>query len=65
METAADLSTCIWCRQSVKDRIPEHIIPEAIGCPDGMVLDRGEVCGECNHRLAKLDRVLADTSERG
>lgn len=56
-------TTCIWCRRRIlesEDVPPEHIVPEAVGCPPGLVLDQREVCPTCNHgRLAALNAVLA------
>lgn len=55
---------CIWCGVLADGREPcEHIVPEAIGCPDGLVLDHGEVCARCNHGLAHLDQALAQDLE--
>jgi len=51
---------CIWCSKPVEGSQPkEHIVPEAIGCPEGFVLSDGEVCGPCNNRLAHLDQSLS------
>lgn len=62
-EASADLR-CIWCgRPSGPGEPPEHIVPEAIGCPENMVLVSGEVCAACNHGLAHLDQALIDDLE--
>jgi hypothetical protein len=53
------MSACIWCKRTSQPRSVEHIIPEAIACPPGFVLQNGEVCRGCNNRLAVLDRVIA------
>ncbi len=55
---------CIFCGQESKpDAPPEHVFPEVIGSPPGAVLSNGEVCQDCNHRLAPLDRALADSTD--
>jgi HNH endonuclease len=53
---------CIWCgNPSVGKGSIEHIIPKAIGCPDGFELKNGEVCRNCNNGLGHLDQaVVAD-----
>lgn len=38
----------------------EHIIPEALGCPENFVLTDGVVCKSCNNGLAHLDRAVFD-----
>jgi hypothetical protein len=38
----------------------EHIIPEALGCPEGFVLTGGSVCRRCNNGLAHLDQAVID-----
>lgn len=53
------MTTCIWCQRSNQPASIEHIIPEAIGCPEGFVLRNGEVCRKCNNGLASLDQALA------
>lgn len=35
----------------------EHIVPESLGCPDGLVLKKG-VCHKCNNSFGKLERAL-------
>ena len=54
------MTNCIWC--GATDGIPavEHIIPEALGCPDSFVLSRGEVCKKCNNGMAHLDQAVID-----
>lgn len=50
---------CIWCGKPGGPNEPvEHIVPEAIGCPEDFILTRGEVCGACNSGLADLDQAL-------
>lgn len=49
---------CIWCRRIDRKQSVEHIIPEALGCPDDFVLKRGEVCQKCNNQLAHLDQAV-------
>lgn len=58
------LRQCIWCRRLTTDREPpEHIVPEAIGCPEDFVLRNGEVCASCNHGLGHLDQALVQDLE--
>jgi hypothetical protein len=38
-------------------------VPEAIGCPEDLVLRAGEVCGSCNHGLAHIDQALVNDLE--
>jgi len=49
---------CFWCPQICDGtQPPEHVIPEALGAPDGAVLS--DVCKGCNHgTLAGLDQAL-------
>jgi len=54
------MTYCIWCQQPSKTKAKEHIIPEALGCPDGFWLTNGEVCKSCNNRLAHLDQAVVD-----
>lgn len=64
MTNSIENSRCIWCGlPSASDQPPEHIVPEAIGCPKDMVLVNGEVCGPCNHGLAHVDQALIDDLE--
>jgi hypothetical protein len=51
---------CIWCCTENGDSSIEHIIPEALGCPDGFVLTDGAVCRSCNNDLAHLDKAVID-----
>ncbi len=51
---------CMWCLQDHQQPSIEHIIPEALRCPPGLILANGEVCVTCNHRNGSLDRILAD-----
>jgi hypothetical protein len=52
--------SCIWCKKPNSDTDIEHIIPEALGCPDGFVLSDGAVCGNCNNNLGHLDQAVID-----
>lgn len=52
--------TCIWCKKKSKTDSIEHIIPEALGCPDGFHLKDGTVCRRCNNGLAHLDQAVVD-----
>ena len=54
------MTYCIWCQQPSKTKAKEHIIPEALGCPDGFWLTNGEVCKSCNNGLAHLDQAVID-----
>lgn len=54
------VSQCIWCKQTGNPASVEHIIPEALGCPNELILERGEVCRACNTKLAFLDRAIVD-----
>lgn len=51
---------CIWCSRPASDRDAEHIFPEALGCPDHLVLPGTVVCRNCNTGLAHLDQAVAD-----
>jgi len=52
---------CIYCLQESTEAPPEHVIPEALGCPEEAILRKGEVCQGCNNGLAHLDVALADS----
>jgi len=55
------MPSCIWCLTENATPSLEHIIPEALGCPEGFVLTDGVVCKSCNNGLAHLDQaVIAD-----
>jgi len=51
---------CIWCLGPASGGHDEHIIPEALGCPDGFILPGDVVCRSCNNGLAHLDQAVAD-----
>lgn len=52
---------CIFCRQPSGTPSPvEHIIPESLWPIDWLVLDDGDVCGECNNRLSRVDKLLIE-----
>jgi hypothetical protein len=55
------MATCIFCRGRSDNAPPEHIIPEALGCPETAVLSHDEVCGRCNNGLAYLDQALLNS----
>jgi len=58
------MTRCIWCLEERNEAQPvEHIVPEALGCPEPLVLRRGEVCGGCNTRVSRLDARLAHEHE--
>ena len=54
------MGICIWCKEESSSRSIEHIIPEALGCPDGFYLKEGDVCKSCNNKLAHLDQAVID-----
>ncbi len=54
------MGTCIWCRKESSSHSLEHIIPEALGCPDGFHLKQGHVCKSCNNKLAHLDQAVLE-----
>ena len=54
------MAQCIWCKEAGTPRAVEHIIPEALGCPDGFILSGGAVCRACNNGLAHLDQAVVD-----
>lgn len=61
---SAQVRHCIWCQKPTTDREPpEHIVPQAIGCPEDFVLRNGEVCASCNHGLGHLDQALVHDLE--
>jgi len=49
---------CIWCKKDHNSPSKEHIIPEPLGCPDGFLLTKGEVCLSCNNSLSHLDHAV-------
>ena len=50
---------CIFCLKEVNEPSIEHIIPKSIGCPDGLLLEKGEVCRTCNSFLGtNVDSVV-------
>jgi hypothetical protein len=50
---------CIWClNETAPSASEEHIIPESLGCPAGLVFKNGEVCSDCNSRLSLLDQAI-------
>jgi HNH endonuclease len=51
---------CIWCTKLNASTAVEHIIPEALGCPNGFVLKDGAVCESCNNNLGHLDQAVLD-----
>lgn len=54
------MNICIWCKKESRGHSIEHIIPEALGCPEGFELSAGEVCRKCNNGLAHLDQAVID-----
>lgn len=53
------MNKCIWCKQEVGKQNLEHIIPEAIGCPENFHLV-GCICERCNNNLGHLDQAVID-----
>ena len=53
---------CIWCRKDYASLSREHIIPEALGGNEQVVL-RDAVCASCNNGLATIDRALVKQFE--
>lgn len=51
---------CIWCKNAVIESVPEHIIPEPLGCPENFVLKDKEICKRCNNNLGHIDQALID-----
>ncbi len=54
------MATCIWCLTENATPSVEHIIPDALGCPEGFMLSDGAVCRSCNSGLAHLDQAVID-----
>jgi hypothetical protein len=48
---------CIWCQQEFERLSIEHGIPEALGCPDALVM-RDVICRRCNNALGTVDQAL-------
>jgi hypothetical protein len=59
-QSARGVVQCIWCKNKHRTRAVEHIIPEALGCPEGLIFENGEVCEQCNNHLAYIDRSIID-----
>ena len=49
---------CIWCTKLNASTAVEHIIPEALGCPENFLLKDGAVCESCNNKLGHLDQAV-------
>jgi HNH endonuclease len=47
---------CIWCGKIPASSV-EHILPESLGCPEGLILATG-VCQRCNNKNGNLDQAL-------
>jgi hypothetical protein len=56
----AFMSKCIWCLNESTVNHVEHIVPEALGCPDNFVLTNEEVCIKCNNGLGHIDQAVID-----
>jgi hypothetical protein len=48
---------CIWCKKEPKSYSREHCIPEALGCPQDLILHE-VACAPCNNGLGFLDQAL-------
>ena len=48
---------CIWCLNEFECLSTEHGIPEALGCPEDLVL-RNVMCVNCNNALGTVDQAL-------
>lgn len=51
---------CIWCKNTVVESVPEHIIPEPLGCPENFILKDNEICKACNNNFGHIDQALID-----
>jgi len=49
---------CLWCGRATGKEPVEHIIPDSLGCPPGLIFTDGEVCARCNNRFSRLDQIL-------
>ena len=58
--TLVEPAACIWCGERDPHAVPEHIIPECLGCPAEAVFWNSEVCTRCNNRLSGRDTALCD-----
>lgn len=54
------MKPCIWCKTPNNSKAIEHIIPEALGCPDEFIFSDGTVCERCNNKLGHIDRAVID-----
>lgn len=52
------MGRCIWCLQLNSSSAVEHIIPEALGCPEGFQFTDGTVCQSCNNKLGHIDQAV-------
>jgi hypothetical protein len=48
---------CIWCQKEFERLSIEHGIPQALGCPDALVM-RDVICARCNTALGMVDQAL-------
>jgi hypothetical protein len=48
---------CIWCQQQFEILSVEHGIPEALGCPEDLVLT-DVACEACNNAFGSIDQAL-------
>lgn len=51
------VQNCIWCKQPVRRKNDEHILPDSLGCPPWFVLNDC-VCMTCNNGLGHVDQAL-------
>jgi hypothetical protein len=56
-EAKGNVGTCLWCKQAIKDKSVEHIVPEALGCPPELVRE-DIACRRCNNGLGYVDQGL-------
>lgn len=48
---------CLYCgKKTTKEEQTEHLFPESTG--GNIKLKKGDVCGQCNNKLGKLDALL-------
>lgn len=53
---------CIWCQQEYERLSVEHGIPQALGCPEALVM-RDVSCARCNNSLGIVDQALVKQFE--
>jgi hypothetical protein len=58
----SDIKVCIWCQRPQQKFSREHLIPEALGGNEQVVL-LDAVCEPCNNRFGSIDRALVKDFE--